>query len=244
VIFFSTPTSEAGVEELVRVGAPLLKNGSDCLGHLPLIRAMARTGLPTVLSTGMATAEDIEDAVGAFRGAGGRELVLLHCTSSYPTPAEDVNLRKMPELRRRFRCLAGLSDHSEGVVAAIGSIALGGCMIEKHFTLDRNLPGPDHRFSSDPREFSELVKAVRTAEAQMGTSEIGPADSEREGRENHRLSCVAARDLPAGHRVASGDIAYRRPGTGLTPKDAEKVLGRPLARAVAAGQALHAEDVK
>lgn len=243
VLFFSTPTGEDGVEEMVRIGAPMLKNGSDYLGHLPLIRAMARTGMATVLSTGMATVEEIEDAVQAFRGAGGRDLVLLHCTSSYPTPAKDVNLRSIPELRRRFGCLSGLSDHSEGVVAAIGSVALGGCMIEKHFTLDRNLPGPDHRFSSDPEEFRRLVTAVRTLEAQLGSSQIGPAPSEEEGRLNYRLSCIAARDLPAGHRLESKDIAYRRPGTGLPPKDAERLLGRPLARAVAVGQALKTEDV-
>ena len=243
VIFFSTPTGEEGVQELVRIGAPLLKNGSDYLVHLPLIRSMARTGLPTVLSTGMATAEDVEDAVEAFRGAGGRELVLLHCTSSYPTPPGDVNLRNIPELRRRFGCPSGLSDHSEGVVAGIGAVSLGACMIEKHFTLDRNLPGPDHRFSSDPKEFRQLVDAVRTVEAQLGTTEIGPVPSEQEGRLNYRLSCVAARDLPAGHRLETKDIAYRRPGDGLLPKEAERLLGRPLARAVAVGQALKVEDV-
>lgn len=243
VIFFSTPTGEAGVEELVRIGAPLLKNGSDYLVHLPLIRAMARTGLPTVLSTGMATAEEIEDAVRAYREAGGRDLVLLHCTSSYPTPVQDVNLRKIAELRRRFECLAGLSDHSEGVVAAIGAVALGACMIEKHFTLDKTFPGPDHRFSSDPAEFRLLTHSVRTLEAQLGTEKIGPTPSEAEGRMNYRLSCVAVRNLPAGHRLQMDDIAYRRPGTGIPPKNVERLVGRPLARAVAAGQSIRAEDL-
>jgi N,N'-diacetyllegionaminate synthase len=244
VIFFSTPTSEEGVAELVRVDVPLLKNGSDYLVHLPVIRAMARTGLPTVISTGMATVQDIEDAVRAFREAGGREVVLLHCTSSYPTPAADVNLRNIPELRRRFDCLAGLSDHSEGVVAAIGAVALGACMIEKHFTLDRNLLGPDHRFSSDPEEFRQLVCAVRTLEMQLGTSEIGPAPSEAEGRLNYRLSCVAARDLPAGQQIGVDDVAYRRPGTGIPPKNAYKVIGRTTARSISAGEQFDAGDLK
>lgn len=153
VIFFSTPMSEKGIDELVDVGSPLLKNGSDCLVHLPLIRAMARTGLPTVISTGMATLEDMKDAVEAFRQAGGRDLILLHCTSSYPTPPADVHLRKIAALSAAFDCVAGLSDHTDGTVAAIGAVALGACMIEKHFTLGKNLPGPDHRFSADPGNF-------------------------------------------------------------------------------------------
>jgi N,N'-diacetyllegionaminate synthase len=243
VIFFSTPMSERGLCEVVRAGAPLLKNGSDCLGHLPLIRAMAQSGLPTVLSTGMAVLEDIEDAVGAFRGAGGCDLVLLRCTSSYPTPAADVNLRAIQELRRRFQCLTGLSDHSEGVVAATGAVALGACMIEKHFTLDRNLPGPDHWFSSDPGEFRRLADAVRTLEAQLGSGEIGPAPSEAEGRLNFRLSCVAARDLPAGKRLEAGDIVYRRPGGGVLPKDAGRLIGRTTVRSISAGRPLHLEDM-
>lgn len=242
VIFFSTPTSEEGVAELVRVDAPLLKNGSDYLVHLPLIRAMARTGLPTVISTGMATVQDIEDAVWAFREAGGREVVLLHCTSSYPTPAADVNLRNIPKLRRRFDCLAGLSDHSEGVVAAIGAVALGACMIEKHFTLDKNLPGPDHRFSADPAEFRMLVESVRAMEKSLGNADLKPAASEQLGRRDYRLSCVAARELPAGHRLVSSDVAFRRPGFGFPPKQLDRLIARELARNVPPGHVFSAED--
>src|SRR5205823_10440934 len=146
-VFFSTPTSVNGINELVRLGVPLLKNGSDYLVHLPLIRAMAQTGLPTVVSTGMATRVEIEDAVNAFRQAGGRDLILLHCTSSYPTPSEDVHLRRIPALAAAFDCPVGFSDHSEGNVAGIGAVALGACFLEKHFTIDKNLSGPDHRFS-------------------------------------------------------------------------------------------------
>ena len=156
VVFFSTPTSEKGIQELLELGVPLLKNGSDYLVNLSLIRAMARTALPTVISTGMATLDDVKDAVEAFRGAGGKDLVLLHCTSSYPTPPGDVHLRKISALSAAFDCAVGFSDHTNGTVAAIGSVALGACMIEKHFTLDKNLPGPDHRFSADPGELRML----------------------------------------------------------------------------------------
>jgi N-acetylneuraminate synthase/N,N'-diacetyllegionaminate synthase len=243
VLFFSTPTSRAGVEELARVGAPLLKNGSDYLVHLPLIRAMARTGLPTVLSTGMATLAEIDDAVRAFREAGGRDLVVLHCTSSYPTPPDEVHLRKIPALASALGCLVGLSDHTEGIVAAMGAVALGACFIEKHFTLDRNLPGPDHRFSATPEEFRSLAGAVRTLERNLGNSLVGPTPSEAEGRRGFRLSCVAARDLPAGHHLSEGDLAFRRPGIGLPPAAAGWLAGRRLGRPVSAGRVLQPEDL-
>ena len=242
VVFFSTPTSEEGIADLVRVGAPLLKNGSDYLVHLPLIRAMARTGLPTVISTGMATLAEIDDAVRAFREAGGRGLILLHCTSSYPTPAEDVHLRKAPALAAAFGCPAGLSDHTEGIVAAVGSVALGACLIEKHFTLDRNLPGPDHRFSADPAEFRSLAAAVRTIERSLGESAVGPTPSEQLGRRDYRLSCVAAQDLPLNHRLTEADIAFRRPGTGLPPRGSAWLRGRRLTRAVGTGHVFQPED--
>jgi len=242
VTFFSTPTSESGIRDLVDVAAPLLKNGSDYLVHLPMIRAMARTGLPTVISTGMADREDIQDAVDAFRGAGGRDLILLHCTSSYPTPAEDVNLRKMLTLSELFACPVGLSDHTDGTVAAVGSIAMGACMIEKHFTLDKNLPGPDHCFSADPAEFQCLVESVRIMEKSLGSPELKPAGSEALGRRDYRLSCVSARGLMAGHHLAASDVAFRRPGTGLPPKELDHLIDRRLTRDVPAGHVFLRED--
>lgn len=242
LIFFSTPMSEEGIRELIEVGAPLLKNGSDCLVHLPLIRAMARTGLPTVISTGMATFDDVEDAVEAFRSAGGKDLILLHCTSSYPTPPQDVHLRKIATLGAAFDCPVGLSDHTDGTVAAIGSVALGACMIEKHFTLDKNLSGPDHRFSADPVDFRILVESVRTLERSLGTSEIEPAVSEQLGRRDYRLSCVAARELSAGHRLVASDIAFCRPGFGFPPKQLDTLIARELVRNVPRGQVFTAGD--
>jgi len=243
VVFFSTPMDEEGVAELVHEGVTLLKNGSDCLGHLPLIRCMARTGVATVISTGMATREDIDDAVHAFREAGGRDLILLHCTSAYPTPAADVNLRKIPALAQAYNCLVGFSDHTDGIVAAVGAVALGACFLEKHFTLDKNLPGPDHRFSADPAEFRTLVDAVRFVECGLGAPELEPARAEQTARREYRLSCVAARDLAAGHTLTTSDIAFQRPGTGLPPKMAEELAGKKLARDVRSGALLQPGDL-
>ncbi|HVO47226.1 MAG TPA: N-acetylneuraminate synthase family protein [Steroidobacteraceae bacterium] len=242
VIFFSTPTSDDGVVDLVRLKAPLLKNGSDYLVNLALVRAMARTGLPTVVSTGMATLAEIDDAARAFREAGGQDLLLLHCTSSYPTAPADVHLRKIPALASAFGCPVGLSDHTYGIVAAVGAVTLGACFVEKHFTLDRSLPGPDHRFSSDPGEFRQLVDAIRTLEASLGDSVVGPTPSEAAGRRDFRLSCVAARDLPAEHILRAEDIAFRRPGMGLPPKAVHWLVGRRLPRPVSAGKPFAPED--
>lgn len=243
ILFLSTPTNEHGLGILQKVGASYIKNGSDYLTHLSLIKAMAQTGIPTVLSTGMATLSEIDDAVRVFREAGGKDLVLLHCTSSYPAPPEDTHLRKIPTLRNVFGCPIGFSDHTEGISAAIGAVVLGACMIEKHFTLDKNLPGPDHRFSADPAEFQALVTGVRSIEKQLGEPIIGPTESELSNRANFTLSCVARKDLPAGHCLKESDIAFRRPGNGLRPRYANWLTGKMLKRPVSAGIPLTWDDV-
>ena len=189
-----------------------------------------------MLSTGMATLGEIDDAVRAFRKAGGRDLILLHCTSSYPTPVAALHLRKIPALSAAFACPVGFSDHSEGVLAAALSVVLGACFIEKHFTLDRNLPGPDHRFSSDPQQMQALVKAIRDAEQALGLSAIGPTESEQQARQEFRLSCVAARDLSAGEILQPKDITFARPATGIPPVLAEFLVGRKLKQRCARGQ--------
>jgi len=240
ILFHSTPTNTQGIQDLVEIGAPVLKNGSDFLRHLPLIRAMAATGLPTVLSTGMATEQEIRDAVEAFRESG-ESLILLHCTSSYPTPPASVSLPTIPLLRERFSCLVGFSDHTEGIEAAIGAVALGACWIEKHFTSNKNLPGPDHRFSCDPEELAALVRGVRVMEQMMVPAGIGPKPSERENRLQYQVSCAAARDLPKGHVLAESDIGFYRPGTGVPPKDVGTLIGRKLRCAVAAGKLVTAD---
>ena len=244
VIFFSTPTSAEGVRELQKLRVPLLKNGSDYLGNLSLIRTMARTKIPTVLSTGMATVNEIDSAVHAFRHAGGFDLILLHCVSSYPAPPSSVHLRKIPALAAAFGCPVGFSDHTEGIVAALGAVALGACFIEKHFTTDCGLPGPDQELSSDPVEFGVLVRSVRLMEQCLGESRIGPSISEAKNRRKFRLSCIAARDLKAGHRMKTGDVVFRRPGTGLPPSAIEQLLNRKLIHTVSAGYLFSSNDFR
>lgn len=243
ILFHSTPTSAEGLADLVAMGVAVLKNGSDFLGNLPLIRAMGESGLPTVLSTGMGTPDEIETAVETFCSTGNNRLVLLHCVSVYPTPPESVHLRKLWTLAQTFQCLAGFSDHTEGVEAALGAVALGACWIEKHFTLDKSLPGPDHRFSADPCEIKALVDGVRRMELYLGDGRLGYCAAEQYGRDHFRLSCVAARDLAAGHRVCEDDIIFRRPSTGLPPKDAERLVGKTLKCDVRAGLPLKMEHL-
>lgn len=242
VMFVSTPTSVDGVDDLIEMGVPFLKNGSDYLGHLPLIRCMGESGLPTILSTGMANREDINEAVRAFRSTGNEHLILLHCTSLYPTPPEEVNLARIPLLAREFGCAVGYSDHTSGTVAAIGAVALGACIIEKHFTLDRNLPGPDHHFSMDPGELAKLVSQVRIMSRCLGVSQIAPVAAEWQSRNEYRLSCVAARALEAGRCLRAEDIAFRRPGTGMRPALAELLIGRRLRHNAARGHVFTDED--
>ena len=242
VEFFSTPTGSEGIAELLDAGATLVKNGSDFLTHLELVRGMARCGLPTVLSTGMATLAEVDAAVAAFCEAGGTELVLLHCTSSYPTAPTDVHLRKLPELARRYARPAGLSDHTLGIHAALGAVALGAVFVEKHFTLDRDLPGPDQSMSCDPDELRALVAGVRELESMLGCSDIGPTAAEAASRASFRLSCVARHDLDAGSKLEPASIAFRRPGTGLPPAAIDRIAGCTLARPVRRGAVFVPQD--
>ena len=168
IIFFSTPTGKQGVDELIQLGVSVIKNGSDFLQNLPFIEELAKTGIPIVISTGMATLAQIDEAVRAFESAGGKDLTILQCVSLYPTPLEEVNLLKIPALKKAFGYPVGFSDHTEGSVAAIGAVTLGATFIEKHFTLSHDLEGPDHRFSSTPEEFISYVDSIRKIEIALG----------------------------------------------------------------------------
>lgn len=228
VVFHSTPTSVEGINDLLKVKTPVLKNGSDYLSHVKIVEEMGKTGLPTVLSTGMATVTDIDESVRVFRKTGNDNLIVLQCTSNYPTAPEDVHLSKMVTIGQTFGCQVGLSDHSQGTIAAAGAAMLGACWIEKHFTTDRNLPGPDHWFSSDPDEMAQLVRDVRAAEKMMGNPALVSEVAEEYSTENYRLSCVAMQDYKKGHVLSEADIDFQRPGHGLRPSNSNLLIGRTL----------------
>ena len=242
ILFHSTPTSLEGIRDLQTIGCSVLKNGSDFLTNLRLIRAMGETGLKTILSTGMATLAEIDNAVRAFRETGNENLTLLHCTSSYPTPPRDVNLARIAVLRDAFNVEVGFSDHSSGTTAAVGATVLGASWIEKHFTLRKDLPGPDHWFSVDPTELRKLVLAIREAESMVGSPRIGPTAVETSGRRDFHLSCVASRDISKGECIEARDISFHCPGDGISPALEDILIGLRLRRYVKKGHKFSMDD--
>ena len=226
--FFATPFDAAAVDELAEVGVPCFKIASFELVDLELIAAVAARGLPVILSTGMATYGEVEDALGAARRAGAEEVALLRCASLYPAPPHVMNLNAMATMRQAFGVPVGLSDHTEGIHVSIAAAALGMEIIEKHFTLDRTLPGPDHPFAIEPDELRAMVGGIRDAEAALGHGRLeGPSDEE--AGEMYRLarrSIIAATDIPAGTVITREHLTVKRPGFGIAPKHIDVVVGR------------------
>jgi N-acetylneuraminate synthase len=237
ITVFSTPFDHTAVDFLESLQTPVYKIASFEMIDLPLIRRVAAAGKPTIMSTGMTTPDEIGEAVEAFRAAGGRDLVLLHCISGYPTPVEQSNLRRIPQLAAAFNCPVGLSDHTLGIEVAIASVALGACMIEKHFTLRRADGGPDSAFSLEPEELSALVRAARSAFAALGTGTAARAHVE-EGSRVFRRSLYAVADIRAGEILTAENIRIIRPGFGLAPKYLPEVIGKRAKRALSRGNAL------
>jgi N,N'-diacetyllegionaminate synthase len=242
IIFFSTPTGKQGVNELIQLGVSLIKNGSDFLQNLPFIEELAKTGIPIVISTGMATLAQIDEAVRRFESAGGKDLTILQCVSLYPTPLEEVNLLKIPALKKAFGYPVGFSDHTEGSVAAIGAVTLGATFIEKHFTLSHDLEGPDHRFSSTPEEFKSYVDSIRKIEIALGKEKLTPTIRDQANSVHFQLSCVAKEGLNEDHVLTDNDIAFSRPGDGLPPKMKPFLIGKKLSNAKQAGTKFSFED--
>ena len=234
---FSTPFDETAVDFLEKLDAPVHKIASFELIDLPLIAKIAATGKPAIMSTGMGSPAEIDEAVAAFRAAGGRELMLLHCISGYPTPPDQANLRRMAVLRERHGCAIGLSDHTLGVEVAIASVALGAGLIEKHFTLRRSDGGPDGAFSLEPAELKALVDGARVAHAALGDGREARASVEGANR-MFRRSLYAVKDIAAGEAFSRENVRIIRPGHGLPPKELTNVLGRVAARAIARGTRL------
>lgn len=242
IAIFSTPFDTTAVDLLEDLNTPAYKIASFEAIDLPLIRYVAATGKPLIISTGMADAEEIGEAVDAARSGGCRELAVLHCVSGYPAPAGDYNLRTLLDMQQRFGTLVGLSDHTLDNTTAIASIALGACIVEKHFTLDRQGGGPDDSFSLEPAGLAELCRGTRTAWESLGQVNYARKSSEQ-GNVKFRRSLYFVRDLQAGEVITADCIRSVRPGYGLAPKHTNDVIGKRVLHDIRAPAAVKMDDL-
>jgi len=242
ILFLSTPFSREAADFLESVGVPAFKTGSGELTNLPLQRHIARKGRPMIISTGMATPEEIDRTVQAVREIGTR-FALMHCTSTYPTPFEHVQLDCIPALQRKYAVPVGFSDHTLGSFMAFAAATLGANLFEKHFTLSRSMPGPDQQGSMEPNELADLVKGVRAIERARGaTKTIQPG--EQDVRDMALHSIVSVRDIPAGATIDAADVWAKRPGTGIPARRLDDVIGRVAKRAIASGRLVQWDDLE
>jgi N-acetylneuraminate synthase len=239
---FSSPFDRTAVDLLEDLNAPAYKIASFEAVDLPLIKYVASTGKPMIISTGMADAEEIQEAIDAARAGGCKELAILHCVSGYPAPAADYNLRTLPDMMQRFGLVTGLSDHTLDNTTAVTSVALGASIIEKHFTLDRSGGGPDDSFSLEPRELQALCRDSKTAWEALGQVDYGRKSSEQ-GNAQFRRSLYYVKPLKAGDVITADVIRSVRPGFGLPPKETEAIMGRKVVRDIAINTPVSFDDV-
>ncbi len=235
--FFASVFDETAVDELEKIGVPAYKIASFEIVDIPLLKKVASTGKPVILSTGMATLGEIEEAVSTLRSHGCEDIILLKCTSAYPAPPEEMNLRTIPHLAQAFDCPVGLSDHTKGIEVPVTAVALGVVLIEKHFTLSRADGGPESDFALEPDEFQQMVQAVRTAEKALGRVHYGRTEHEKPSL-IFRRSLFVIKDMKVGDQFTSENIRSIRPGYGLHPRYYEKVLGKRARKNIRAGTPL------
>jgi pseudaminic acid synthase len=235
--FFSTPFDKTAVDFLEELGVPAYKIASFEMTDIPLIEYVAARKKPVIMSTGISPLAEITEAVAACRKRGNKDLVVLKCTSSYPAPLKEMNLLTIPDMARRFGCVAGLSDHSSGITGAVAAVALGAKVIEKHFILDSKVGGPDATFSLAPAEFSAMVKAVRETEASLGCVTYDLSQASKRSR-NFSRSLFAVSDIRKGEFFTELNVRSIRPASGLLPKFLPRILGRKAARSISRGTPL------
>lgn len=238
IAFLSTGFDIESVDFLNALGIPMFKIPSGEITNLPYLRHIGALGKPVVMSTGMASLDEIGAALRVLEQAGTpREAVtVLHCTTDYPAAMDDVNLRAMDSIRRAFGVTVGYSDHTEGTEVAIGAAALGATLIEKHFTVDRSLPGPDHKASLEPNELTAMIAAIRNIETALGDGVKRPSPSELKNAVVVRKSLVAARPIQSGERLSLENLVVKRPGSGISPMRLDQLLGTPAKRDYAADE--------
>lgn len=244
IIFISTPFDHPSVDLLDSLGVPAFKVPSGETVNLPLLRHIASKQKPVILSTGMSTLGEVERAVNTIKQAGSGQLAVLHCVSNYPAAVADVNLMAMQTMGHAFQTPVGYSDHTLGIEIPIAAVALGACVIEKHFTLDKALPGPDHRASLEPDELAAMVRGIRNVQAAMGSGIKTPAESEENTRLVARRSLFLERDVIAGAVLRDTDLIALRPSGGIPPDQFDHVVGRRLRRSLNRGAQLGWEDLE
>lgn len=230
IVFLSTPFDVASLHFLVQCGVPFIKIPSGELTNYPYLREVGKTGKRVILSTGMSTLQEVKDAVKVLKGNGSKEITILHCNTEYPTPYDDVNLKAMLTLRDELDLSVGYSDHTQGIEIPIAAAALGATVIEKHFTLDRNMEGPDHRASLEPDELRAMVRAIRHIESALGDGKKEPSDSEKKNIGIVRKSIVARCDIKQGEVFTEENLTTKRPGTGISPMYWNEIIGRKAKR--------------
>lgn len=242
LIAFSSPFDESSVDFLESLNVPCYKIASFELNHFPLLRKVAQTGKPIIMSTGMATLDEISEAVEYLYKNGCSQLALMKCTSSYPAPVSDANLRTIDDMKARFQVPVGLSDHSKGIGVSLLAVGLGANLIERHFVLDQAAGAIDGDFSSTPEELAFLVRESQQLRLALGSISYGPSGSEEESMK-YRRSIYVCRSLTAGQTITANDIKVVRPGFGMAPKHYDEVIGRTLKMAKEANTPLHASDL-
>jgi sialic acid synthase SpsE len=236
LVFLSSALDDESLAILASLDIPAYKIASGDVTHLPFLRAVAALKKPIILSVGMATVTEIAEAVDTIHSQGNRQIVLLQCTALYPAPMAEVNLAKIKKLREVFEVPVGFSDHTTSIWTPPAAVTLGACLIERHFTLDKTLPGTDQAMSADPQEMGIIVEGIREVEAARGKGVIGPADSEEEGRTLFRRGLIAAGSIPRETRITAEMIRIKRPARGIAPKHVDLVIGRVARKDIAADE--------
>ncbi|MFC2163243.1 N-acetylneuraminate synthase family protein, partial [Candidatus Altiarchaeota archaeon] len=242
IIFLSTPHTFDAIDFLEDM-VPSYKFGSGDLTNIPALEHAASKGKPMMLGTGMSTLSEVREAVGVIRKQGNDRIVALHCTTDYPCPPEDVNLRAMKTMMRELDCLVGYSDHTLGIIVPVAAASLGSTVIEKHFTLDKSMQGPDHKASLEPDELREMVGSIRAVETILGSGEKRPTESEKAIMGIVRKSIASSCDIPKGTTITSDMLAVKRPGTGIPPKDINKVVGKKAKKTIKCDHMIRPGDV-
>ena len=244
ITFLSTAFDMKSLDFLIDLGIPFWKIPSGEVTNLPYLERIGNTGLPIVMSTGMCTLEEVQGAINVLKNSNAGSITLLHCTTQYPTPYEDANLKAMDTLKERFGLPVGYSDHTEGIVIPVAAAARGATVIEKHFTLDRNMEGPDHKASLEPEELRKMVQMVRIIETALGDGKKSPRDSEIGNISVARKSIVSAGVIKQGDVFTADNLTTKRPGTGISPMLWYKVIGQKANRDYSSDELIDVEVLK